>query len=305
MAITETIVPPGGLVLVTGVNGFIASHIASNLLKLGYAVRGSLRSLERGAWIKEFFDSRYPKGKFETVLVPDGNAEGAWNDAIAGVQGIVHVAGDLTFRPDPNQVITPMVKGVRNLLETASKEKSVKRFVFTSSNRAALNPIPGKKASVHANLWNDSAIESAWRPPPYEADRIWDVYAALKAQVEQEVWRFAKEENPKFVVNTILPDFVVGGGTAGIPVATRLAAAGYSVAIVEAGGFYEDSEPILSTTPGFDFQPNPNNDWDFQTEPQAGLNDRVIPYPRGKCVGGDKREKVRHVCFQRCAHSIN
>lgn len=210
MAVTETIVPPGGLVLVTGVNGFIASHIASNLLKLGYAVRGSLRSLERGAWIKEFFDSRHPKGKFETVLVPDGNAEGAWNDAIAGVQGIVHVAGDLTFRPDPNQVITPMVKGVRNLLETASKEKSVKRFVFTSSNRAALNPTPGKKATVHANLWNDSAIESAWRPPPYEADRIWDVYAALKAQVEQEVWRFAKEENPKFVVNTILPDFVVG-----------------------------------------------------------------------------------------------
>lgn len=79
---------------------------------------------------------------------------------------------------------------------------------------------------------------------------------------------------------------VVGGGTAGIPVATRLAAAGYSVAIVEAGGFYEDSEPILSTTPGFDFQPNPTNDWDFQTEPQAGLNNRVIPYPRGKCVGG-------------------
>jgi choline dehydrogenase len=84
---------------------------------------------------------------------------------------------------------------------------------------------------------------------------------------------------------------VVGGGTAGIPVATRLAAAGYSVAIVEAGGFYEDSEPILSTTPGFDFQPNPNNDWDFQTEPQAGLNDRVIPYPRGKCVGGTSGRK--------------
>lgn len=210
MATTKTIVPPGGLVLVTGVNGFIASHIADTLIKLGYTVRGSVRSLERGAWVGDIFTERYPKGKFEAVLVPDVNAEGAWDKAIIGVQGIVHVAGDMTFGPDPNKVITPMVNGVRNLLQTAAKEKSVKRFVLTSSNRAALNPIPGKEVTVHAGLWNESAIEGAWRSPPYEADRVWDVYAALKAQVEQEIWRFAKEEKPGFITNTVLPDFVVG-----------------------------------------------------------------------------------------------
>lgn len=210
MAVSESIVPPGGLVLVTGVNGFIASHIANLLLKHGYAVRGSIRSLERGAWVKEALAERHPKGNFSLIQVADVNAEGAWKEAIAGVDGIVHVAGDMSFGADPNQVITPMVNGVRNLLQTAANEKSVKRFVFTSSNRAALNPIPGKELSVHRHLWNESAIAGAWRPPPYEADRIWDVYAALKAQVEQEVWRFAKEEKPQFVVNTILPDFVVG-----------------------------------------------------------------------------------------------
>lgn len=84
---------------------------------------------------------------------------------------------------------------------------------------------------------------------------------------------------------------IVGAGTAGIPVGTRLAAAGYSVAIVEAGGFYEDTEPILSTTPAFVFQPNDANDWAFQTEPQAGLNGRRLPYPRGKCVGGTSGRK--------------
>jgi choline dehydrogenase len=84
---------------------------------------------------------------------------------------------------------------------------------------------------------------------------------------------------------------VVGGGTAGIPIGTRLAAAGYKVAIIEAGGFYEDSEPILATTPAFDFQPNAANDWTFETEPQAGLNGRTLPYPRGKCVGGTSGRK--------------
>ena len=84
---------------------------------------------------------------------------------------------------------------------------------------------------------------------------------------------------------------IVGGGTAGIPVATRLAIAGYRVAIVEAGGFYEDTEPIISKTPAFDFEPNAANDWAFQTEPQAGFNGRRIPYPRGKCVGGTSGRK--------------
>jgi choline dehydrogenase len=84
---------------------------------------------------------------------------------------------------------------------------------------------------------------------------------------------------------------VVGGGTAGIPVGTRLAEAGYRVAIIEAGGFYEDSEPILAATPAFDFQPNDANDWAFETEPQAGLSGRILPYPRGKCVGGTSGRK--------------
>lgn len=93
------------------------------------------------------------------------------------------------------------------------------------------------------------------------------------------------------VKNQTFDYVVVGGGTAGIPVGTRLAAAGYKVAIIEAGGFYEDSEPILATTPAFDFQPNMANDWAFETEPQVGLNERTLPYPRGKCVGGTSGRK--------------
>ncbi len=84
---------------------------------------------------------------------------------------------------------------------------------------------------------------------------------------------------------------VVGGGTAGIPVGTRLAEAGYKVAIVEAGIFYEESEPVISETPAFDFVGNPLNDWGFEVEPQAGMNDRSFSYPRGKCVGGTSARK--------------
>ena len=69
---------------------------------------------------------------------------------------------------------------------------------------------------------------------------------------------------------------VVGGGTAGLTVATRLVEASYSVAVIEAGGYYEQDNGNFSITPGFcsvwagtdptDF--NPLVDWGIATEPQ-------------------------------------
>lgn len=84
---------------------------------------------------------------------------------------------------------------------------------------------------------------------------------------------------------------IVGGGTAGIPMGTRLAQAGFEVAIVEAGGWYEDSEPIISSTPAFGFVNNAANDWGFKVEPQPGMGGRTFGYPRGKCMGGSSARK--------------
>ena len=39
-------------VLVTGVSGFVGQHCAAELLKNGYAVRGSLRSLSKSDEVK-------------------------------------------------------------------------------------------------------------------------------------------------------------------------------------------------------------------------------------------------------------
>ncbi|OAK94313.1 alcohol oxidase [Phaeosphaeriaceae sp. SRC1lsM3a] len=87
---------------------------------------------------------------------------------------------------------------------------------------------------------------------------------------------------------------VVGGGTAGAGVGVRLAEAGFSVAIIEAGGFYEVEKPVFGTTPAGSFlgvgasplDTVPTTDWGFNTEPQPHLNNRRIHYARGKCLGG-------------------
>jgi hypothetical protein len=87
---------------------------------------------------------------------------------------------------------------------------------------------------------------------------------------------------------------VVGGGTGGNAIGTRLAQAGHSVAIIEAGEYYELGDPVLASTPGGDFtfvgadilDSDPLVDWEFVTEKQPGANGRSIHYARGKCLGG-------------------
>ena len=69
---------------------------------------------------------------------------------------------------------------------------------------------------------------------------------------------------------------VVGGGTAGLTIATRLAEKG-TVAVVEAGSFYEISNSNYSQIPAYDAEftskdrndVNPLIDWGFVTTPQA------------------------------------
>lgn len=69
---------------------------------------------------------------------------------------------------------------------------------------------------------------------------------------------------------------VIGGGTAGLVVAARLAQASHSVAVIEAGGFYQDAGNF-STVPAygvFSAGANPEDvdpliDWGFVTTSQA------------------------------------
>lgn len=87
---------------------------------------------------------------------------------------------------------------------------------------------------------------------------------------------------------------IVGGGTAGLTLAARLTDdSNIKVAVVEAGTYYEASNPLVSSTPAGDVigvgaSPTDTNgvDWNFVTTPQAGANNRRIHYARGKCLGG-------------------
>lgn len=88
---------------------------------------------------------------------------------------------------------------------------------------------------------------------------------------------------------------IIGGGTAGLTIANRLATANQSVAVVEAGSFYELTNGNLSQVPAYAgyysstdaTQPiQPLVDWGFITAPQPALFNRVFHYTQGKTLGG-------------------
>ncbi|KAI4753810.1 alcohol oxidase [Aureobasidium sp. EXF-12344] len=95
--------------------------------------------------------------------------------------------------------------------------------------------------------------------------------------------------------NATFDYIVVGGGAAGLAVAMRLAEDDtHTVAVVEAGGFYQLESGNKSVTPFYNDEfaainnplADPLIDWGFVTTPQPGANNRTLHYARGKTLGG-------------------
>ncbi|KAL9111591.1 MAG: hypothetical protein Q9227_004079 [Pyrenula ochraceoflavens] len=87
---------------------------------------------------------------------------------------------------------------------------------------------------------------------------------------------------------------IVGGGTSGLTVAKRLVESGHTVAVVEAGSFYESSNGNLSQIPAYATRGSsgrvtdvpPLVDWGFITTPQSKIGLSPIPgFNSGKLIG--------------------
>ncbi|KAJ7444053.1 hypothetical protein FB451DRAFT_1434902 [Mycena latifolia] len=82
-------------------------------------------------------------------------------------------------------------------------------------------------------------------------------------------------------------DFViVGGGTAGLTVASRLAEnPNVRVGVIEAG-MYRPNDTAIDVPSSQGYIGNPDYDWGFTSTQQEGVNNRSMYLARGKLVGG-------------------
>ncbi|KAK1833421.1 hypothetical protein QBC39DRAFT_346020 [Podospora conica] len=195
-----------GLVLVTGANGYIAAVTVEALLKAGYSVRGTVRSESStkalAAALPQYAD------KLQFAIVPDIVAEGAFDEAVKGVDAVAHLASPVaTHFDDPEPVLRDAIVGTLRALESANKEPSVKSFVLMSSIASVATPREDDYTYTEAD-WNtfaENAVKEMGKETPGFV-----IYAASKVAGERALWKFRDEHKPKFTVTAINPCYVTG-----------------------------------------------------------------------------------------------
>jgi len=98
-------------------------------------------------------------------------------------------------------VVTGAIKAGLNIINAAARVSTVKRFVYLSSTVAAITVRLNERITVGIDQFNEFAKRVAWEPPPYDG-RGPHVYGASKAETEEALWKFVRDENPGFTFNT-------------------------------------------------------------------------------------------------------
>jgi UDP-glucose 4-epimerase len=175
-----------GLILVTGATGFVGSSLAARLVGEGFKTRACVRR-----------DGVSPPDGVDTVNVGELTADVNWRHALAGVEGVIHLAARVHVmhdtEADPLTAFRAVnVEGTLNLARQAAAA-GVKRFVFISS----------VKVNGEATLPGQ----------PFTADDIpapLDPYGASKMEAEQGLRQIAADTGMEVVI--IRPPLVYGPG---------------------------------------------------------------------------------------------
>ncbi|TFK56925.1 NAD(P)-binding protein [Heliocybe sulcata] len=203
-------VPAEGLIVVTGITGYVASHVGLAALQAGYRVRGTVRSLGRTEEIKAAY-SKYGAdiSKLEFVELDDLESEAKFSNAIRGADGVAHVAIPGSVPGDSDDNPKQAVNSNLAVLRAASKEPSVKRVVFTSSSVAVISPPEYKEEPLTDKDWNDAA-QQKWENATEEDKKkpgwVGVRYAAAKILSDKAAWRWVEENKPAFDIVAILPN---------------------------------------------------------------------------------------------------
>ncbi|XP_068222001.1 uncharacterized protein [Palaemon carinicauda] len=194
------------LILVTGVSGYIASHVAKLLLEDGRRVRGTVRSLSNEAKV-EPLKNLVPDAKHPLELVEaDLTKEEGWDKAVADCTGILHTASPfpdlMTANVTEEDLVKPAKEGTLIVLKAAAAHAStVKRVVVTSSFAA----VHGETNVDAEKNYNEEDWTDAESPDL-------DAYTKSKVLAEKAAWDFVKElpDDQKFELSVINPVFVLG-----------------------------------------------------------------------------------------------
>jgi dihydroflavonol-4-reductase len=191
-----------GLVLVTGANGFVGKWTVLELLRAGFAVRGTVRSEGRAAAVREAVTLHLGSGALERLsfVRADLLADAGWSEAMRKVDAVVHVAAQIVAEEprDMDVVVAPAVEGTERVLRHAVAA-GVTRVVMTSSIATVgygHGQVSGERTYTEADFTNLDGMRFTW------------AYCVGKTLAERAAWAFARQEGVR--LTTIHPGAILG-----------------------------------------------------------------------------------------------
>ncbi|GAA6010907.1 hypothetical protein JCM10207_003984 [Rhodosporidiobolus poonsookiae] len=207
------------LTLITGASGFVGAATALTFLEKGHAVRLPLRSQAQiDAW--KAAHPQYSEKMDLVLLEGDMAAEGTFDDLVQGCEAVVHTASpaSFTFKTSAEEeILKPAVNGVLSLLASASKAKSVKSVVITSSmqayaTNAELDELRfGKELVFDENTYHGITYEEA---ATFSNERGHDIYSTSKRASDLAAFDYVTKHKPSFGLTIASPSFVIGANPA-------------------------------------------------------------------------------------------
>ncbi|KAJ5781969.1 uncharacterized protein N7518_010452 [Penicillium psychrosexuale] len=197
-------------ILLTGATGMVGFRVLVLALEAGYRVRVVVRNQEGFERIKLLAPVAPYVDWFESFLVPDMTLPGAYDDAVSGVEYIIHVASPLALphlTDFENDLIKPAMLGTIGMLESAYKTSGIKKIVITSSSAAIKPPSDLIRGTGPTEPFNEKS-RAPHPEGPYS--NVLEAYMASKALSLEATETFIKERKPSFDVINIGPGYIVG-----------------------------------------------------------------------------------------------
>ncbi|KAF6750212.1 D-lactaldehyde dehydrogenase [Ephemerocybe angulata] len=209
-------------VLVTGGTGYLGAWVVATLLARGHTVKAVVRSAEKGDALKADLLQQNASKKdgdiaLDFVVIADLVKDGAFDDAVLGVDAVVHVASPAPNpgSTDPQETIKPAVDGtlgvLKSVLRASQRDSSyrLKRIVITSSIAAVWTPGPGARTFSEED-WNTQYVSEVEKLGS-KTDPM-AVYGASKVLAEKAAWDFyqAHKSEVQWDIAIINPPMVFG-----------------------------------------------------------------------------------------------
>ncbi len=189
----------GSTVLVTGGSGFLGGWCVIELLRRGYAVRTTVRSLSREPEVRATVGSEVDPGDRLSVLAADLTRDDGWAEAVEGCEYVLHVASPFPPKQpkDPDELIVPAREGTLRVLR-AGLDAGAKRVVVTSSVAAIRLSDEVAARPLTEEDWTDP--DTGGLTP----------YVRSKTIAEQAAWDLVRERDEEDRLAVVNPGAIVG-----------------------------------------------------------------------------------------------